>query len=292
MKLLRFVRNWNFKKKRVCIIYGNCVAGVLDMILKGEKEFADAYEIVYTRSFVHPLSGPPGVPIDKIKQCSLFLCQYGHLQYPGFLDDLPSSCRTISFPVMRWPCLWPLERRDPRSKPEKGKFFFFGRYPYGRYPYGDRLVMRLLKKGLTPDEIFKRYFSRDINSVINLDELYKKNMRDGKELDAKCDLTIYRYVEQNFTKERLFWTPNHPCPGLLIMQANQIKEKLGMKELSGSVLSRIIKNPPFATYHLPIHPQVIRHFNLLWADANLKYRHYRIGWFTFEEYLKRYIEYK
>jgi hypothetical protein len=193
---------------------------------------------------------------------------------------------------MRWQSLWPLERKDPRSKPEKGRFFFLNQYPYGRYPYGDRLVIRLLKKGLTPAEIFKRYFSRDINSLVNLDELYKKNVMDGKELDVRCDLPIYRYVERNFKKERLFWTPNHPCPALIIKQANQIIETLGMKRLPDSFVSQFNKKPPLGAYQLPIHPQVIRHFNLSWADNNLRYRHYNLGCFTFAEYLKRYIEYK
>jgi hypothetical protein len=260
---------------------------VLVQFLKKKREFLNTYEIIHIRSFIHPTEGAAKVPFDKVKNCSLFLFQRGHLQYPEFYSQLPSSCRIISFPILRFTSLWPLERRDPRSKPEPEKGFISG-----RYPYGDSLVMKLLKRGLTAEQIFEQYISTKLSDVIDIDKIHKKNIIALKELDAKCDLPLNWYVGENFTKKRLFLTPNHPAIELLILQVNLILKAIAMTGLPLLVENEIKKNPPLETIHHPIHPQVIRHFNLQWIDANAKYRHYDSGWFTFEEYLKRYIELK
>ncbi len=260
---------------------------VLVEFLKKKREFLDTYEITYIRSFIHPAEGAAEVPFDQVKNCSLFLFQRGHLQYPEFYSQLPSNCRIISFPILRFTSLWPLERRDPRSIPEPEKGFISG-----RYPYGDSLVMKLLKRGLTVEQVFEQYISTKLSDVIDIDKIHEKNLIAMKELDAKCDLPLNWYVEKNFTKQRLFLTPNHPTAELLIMQVNLILNSIGMKGLPVLVKNKIKKNPPLEIIHHPIHPQVIGHFNLQWIDINAKYRHYNFGWFGFEEYLKRYIEFK
>ncbi len=275
------------RKKLVCIIFGNCAAEVQANILRKENEFSKICEIIYIRSFIHPTKGASKVPYDKVRKCSLLLLQRGHLQFPEFYNDLPSSCRKISFPILRLDSLWPLQRMDPRNKPEPKNGF-----EMGRYPYGDLLVIKLLKKGLTPDQVLKKYMSSNINELVNLDKTHRRNLANWKELDSKCDLPLMRYVKENFNKERLFLTVNHPCPKLLVMQINLILESLGMSGLSVEVISDINKKPPLSKIHLPIHPQVIRHFNLEWADIDIKYRYYDGNWYGFEEYLKRYIEFR
>ena len=277
----------NKKKKKICILYGNCVGKALVKFLKRKREFLDTYEIIHIRSFIHPTEGAARVPFDTVKNCSLFLFQRGHLQYPEFYSRLPSNCRIISFPILRFTSLWPLERRDPRSKPEPEKG-----YISGKYPYGDLLVMKLLKRGLAVEQIFEQYISTKLSDVIDIDKIHKRNLIAMKELDAKCDLPLNWYVEKNFTKERLFLTPNHPTTELITMQVNLILNSIGMNGLSLSVENKIKKKPPLQRIHHPVHPQVIRHFNLQWIDINAKYRHYDFGWFGFEEFLKRYIELK
>jgi len=274
-------------KKKICILYGNCVGKVLILFLNKIGEFFDTYEINHIRSFIHPTEGSAKIPFDKVKNCSLFLFQRGHLQFPEFYNQLPSNCRIISFPILRFTSLWPLERRDPRSIPEPEKGFILGKYPYGDY-----LVMNLLKRGLTVEQVFERYMTTKLSDVIDIDKIHKRNIIALRELDAKCDLPLNWYVEKNFTKKRLFLTPNHPTAELLIMHVNLILKTIGMTELPGPVKDEIKKNHPLKNIHHPIHPQVIQHFNLQWIDTNAKYRHYDFGWFGFEEFLKRYIELK
>ncbi|MCK5057134.1 MAG: hypothetical protein KAT34_10800 [Candidatus Aminicenantes bacterium] len=275
------------KKKVIAVIYGNCVAQALAGILRKRIEFDRMFDITYIRSFKHPTEGCTAIPLDKIKKCSLFFFQRGHLQYPEFYEKLPKNCRIISFPILQFKRLWPFDRVDPRNKPEPEKGFLFG-----KYPRGDSLVMKLLRKGLTADQVFKKYMSTNIHELKNIDQIHEQETQGGRELDTKCDLPIYRYIEKNFIKERLFWLPLHPAPELLVMQTNHLLTSVGMNELDENVKSKICKSPPLSNLHLPIHPQVIDYFNLEWADKDTKYRYYDKGWFSFEEYLRRYIEFK
>lgn len=276
-----------FRKKFVCIVFGNCAAGVQANILRRENEFSKIYKITFIKSIIHPTKGASKVPYDKVKKCSLLLLQRGHLQFPEFYNDLPSSCRKISFPILRLDSLWPLQRMDPRNKPDPKNGF-----EMGRYPYGDLLVIKLLKKGLTPEQVLKKYMSTNINKLVDMDKIHRRNLANWKELDSKCDLPLMWYVKENFNKEKLFWTLNHPCPKLLVKQINLILEALGMSGLSRKIISKIDKKQPLSQFHLPIHPQVIRYFNLEWADIDTKYRYYDGKFYGFEEYLKRYIEFR
>lgn len=275
------------KAKKVCIIYGNCIVAIITELLKRKSEFEETFEIIYVRSFKNPSSKMVELPRDKIKKCSLFLLQRGHLQFPEFYSQLPSSCQVISFPLLSLKSLWPMNRNDPRNKPEPEKGF-----PFGRYPSGDRLVIKLLNKGLTASQIFERYSSTDIREFIDFAKIQKKELMSWKELDEKCDLPLNWYVAENFTKERLFWTPRHPTLKLMQMQTDSILKALGMSCLSQGAISMLHKNDPLGRLHLPIHPDVIRYFNLKWVDKNTKYKFYEEGWLTFEEYLKKYIEFK
>lgn len=290
--IARFTAKWSGgwsgikrKTKAVCIIYGNCIGRILMNILRKNEAFTDIFDITYVRSFNHPTEGPPEIPADTVQKCSLLLLQRGHLQYPDFLDELPAGCRTITFPILSLRVLWPLMRKDPRNKPEPEKGYHFG-----LYPNGDHLVMKLLRKGLTPDQVFERYMSTNIFDLVDIEQLRETHLQDGKELDAKCDLPLCRYVGENFSRERLFWTPTHPTHSLVIKQVNQILEALHMNALPDEVVTEINKHPPGENFHLPVHPQLIEYFDIKWADKNTKYRHFDKGWFSFEEYLKRYIE--
>lgn len=276
-----------YKKKKSCIVYGNCVAEVLALYLAQHRQFGETYQIQYIRNFVHPTAGAAEIKSEELSQCALFLYQLGHLQYPEFIGVLPADCHKLSFPVMVFHSLWPLYRVDPRniSEPENG-------FVFGRFPYGDYLVMKLLRESLTPQQVYEHYMTTDIHQLKNLDELREADIQSGRELDAKCNLPIFPYIEAHFTTERLFWTPNHPAPKLLFIQLNLIYQALGMAELTHDTLDRMIKSPALSNLHHPINPQVIDHFNLQWVDKNSTYRYFDVGWFTFEEYLKKYIEFK
>jgi len=219
-----------------------------------------------------------------INKCDIFIMQRGHMQFPSFIDDLPSDCRIISFPVIWFNTLWPFYRVDARNKNTKDAEF-----PFGKYPYGDKEVISLLKKGLTTEEVFRKYMDLNVLDKIDLNNFHADNLSMGKELENKCDLKIYDYIGKNFLNKRLFYTFNHPAPELLLVQLEQILGKITGEKISNSQKQKIFKMNPLGNMELPIHPQIIEHFNLEWISTDYKYKYGQKTFITFEKYCWNYI---
>jgi len=267
------------------IVFGNCVASNLFNIVKEISEISDNYEVVYASSFIHPQNGKIEISDQIIEQASILLLQQGHLQFPEFYDKLPDQCKVIKFPLLLFPALWPFDMRDPRNKlePENG-------CPFGRYPNGNKIVISLLRRGMDKNEIIEKFFSIDILNKINMKKTFEKTYEHGNELDIKSDVKTYKYIFENFKKQRLFWKPNHPTEELLIFQADQILNVLNLK-VPPTIKKKILERRPLSRLHLPIHPQIIDYFELEWIEKDSKYRHFDLGEFTYEEYYKKYIKF-
>ena len=276
----------NRKEKETCIVFGNCVAQVIAWLLGQNHHFIEKYEIIYHRSFIHPQAGKASTPLEKIRRCPLLLVQKGHMQSPEFIEDISPTCTVVSFPVLSLNTLWPFYRMDPRNKPEPEAGFDFG-----RYPYGDFQVMKLLRKELPPEEVLKQYMDINIEEKVDLSAFHQEEIAKGKALDAQCDITLYDYIEEYFKKKRLFFTPNHTTPDLLMYTTAKILHHLRCREMHLSVHKKIKKALPLGKYHHPIHPQIIRYFDLKWITPECKYRYYDGSYRTFEEYIKKYIEF-
>jgi hypothetical protein len=272
------------KEKEICIVFGNCAAKVIAWLLSENDHFTENHEIIYHRSFTHPGAGKASTPLEKIKRCSILLVQKGHMQSPGFMADIFPTCTVVSFPVLNLHTLWPFYRMDPRNKPEPG-------FEFGRYPYGDLQVMKLLKEKLPPEEVFKQYMEINIKEKVDLSAIYQEEITKGKILDAQCDIPLYDYVEENFKKKRLFFTPNHPTPDLSMYAVGKILDRLRFRKMHLSVHEKIMNVLPLGKYHHPIHPQIIRYFDLKWITPGCKYRYYDGSYWTFEAYIKKYIEF-
>ena len=211
--------------------------------------------------------------------------QKGHLQFPTFINDIPSKCQILSFPVILLGSLWPFCRPDSRNKPEPDRGF-----PYGKYPYGDKKVTALLEKGLTCQEVFDEYMKLNIADHIDLDKLHYRCLLAGTELEKKCDLKIYDYIEENFVNKRFLYTIDHPTPDLIFYQLEQILKKVTGEVIPKSEKTRIRKDAQLNYLQVPIHPQVIEHFKLEWIGPDYKYKYFN-NFLSFEDYYWNYIHF-
>lgn len=199
---------------------------------------------------------------------------------------MPETCDIISFPVVRLYSLWPLYRVDPRNKPE-GK----PEFPFGKYPYGDKKVINMMKKGLSYSEVFDKYMQLNIKDLVDLDKFHSESLLNGKELEKKCDLKIFDFIEENFSKKRLLFTVNHPTPDLILYQVEQILLSVTGATIPESEKIRVRRNPPLDFMQVPVHPQIIDHFELEWISKDYKYKYGQKDFVTFEEYYWNYINF-
>lgn len=276
-----------FTKREICIVYGDFVAREVARIINLSPGFSHRYKTCFIKSVPRPYRSHKKYPVEKITKCNLFIFQRGFLQFPGFYDQLPADCKKLSFPVVQLKSIWPLEQKDPRCKPVPSWYRIFD-----PSPFGDRFVMELMKKGLKYADIIETVKHVDLAELLDLDEFHYKNMAAGRDLDSRCDLFINRYIEENFQTTQLFWTPRHANGRLLLYIAGRILRALALPSLTGVQGLRVRQVSPLSSFHLPIYPQVIRHFRLEWVDKYTTYLCRHAGRLSFEQYLKRYVEFK
>jgi Tfp pilus assembly protein PilF len=199
-------------------------------------------------------------------------------------DGICPGAKRYEFPTVRGDFLWPFGRQPhPRNMP-KGDFG-------GAYPaeLGDAFLNQMLAKGVEPEEAVARYLSLDIARQTNLDRLYELNMIQQRQRDAQTDFKIADLIEEYFRDEALFRTTDHPNARIFCALFRQLCEGMGVSPSRiGDALEQI-KVTPFNVSELPIHPGVIRHFGLKFANEDTRYRHQGQGRYTFAEYVLRYM---
>lgn len=270
--------------KPTLVIYANCQGGWLVEKLGNIPWIKDKYTLVYIPSFDAPSYRDRKLDSDVYKNCGLLLHQVAsYIPDLPFEEQLPATCRRFKFPVLWMKLLWPLNAKDPRNQPAPD-------FPFGMYPYGDRLVIELLNKGLSSQQIYQEYMDTDLKKMIELDRWYEICMDDLRAVDDSADMQLVDEIEQSLTDKRLFVTIDHSTDYLM----NRIIQRVLEFEFGSSALTIHLPSPTgegMGEIEIPIHPTLIDHFHLKWASKDMKY-HYEGQDFTFDEYLRHYIAFE
>ena len=144
------------------------------------------------------------------------------------------------------------------------------------------------KKGIDPAEILSYCMSVDYAEMIDLQALLNTSMNIQIQKEADTDVKMLDFVQNNFTNRRVFQTMNHVGNETLLHMVNQILARLGLAKLPRTLLDRIDE---LVRPQSPIHPSVIRHFDLRYVDADTRYLVDRYRYLTYEEYLWNYIKF-
>jgi tetratricopeptide (TPR) repeat protein len=196
------------------------------------------------------------------------------------LDGLPDGTTCVYFPLVSTDFLWP-----------------FGNQPHPRNGYhgpfpshlGDAFLNGLLQQEVTPEEAVHRYLAFDLSRHLNLNELYEVNLRKQRARDRDTGYELAGLIERHFREEPLFQNPAHP--NLLVLRAliQQLGERLDIPSAHlHQSLERLTS--PFPVSELPIHPEVVSHFQLRYPDARAaRYHLSDTSNFTFVEYALSYM---
>ncbi len=272
-------------EKRKILVYGNCQGGWLAGALSQKPEITSQFDITYLSDF-HG-GPPPDHPIhrpDFLATLSVVIWQTASAcQPPKFLAGLPATCRQIRYPTLWLKLLWPTYAVDPRNQPEK-------EFPWGRYPYGDRLVMKLLEQNVPLADLAKRYVDTDLNSIVNLDRFSKMSLAELRFNDQQSDVAITPFIEANFRQRKLFGTVNHPTYLVLNQIYHGVESLLLERPIPVNPAMPASATALLGAQETPLHPQIIRHFNLEWAQPGMKWL-YHSQFLTLEEYLPAYASF-
>ena len=237
------------------VVAGNCQARFVAKMLEANPAVNERYKVVYFRNF---RSGDQGVLDEKtLRNCAVLLEQVAH-QAPEMPHKamLPKWTQVVRFPVLWFNSLWPTFVRDPRNPPKEvgGP---------GLWPYGDRIIVKALDSGRTPEQAVNAWFATDVAASLDLDRFHEINAAKMLDLDARSELKMARYVLDSFRREKLFVTHNHPSFRMLEVLRDKVFDALGLPASDAEV-----EEASGGMYHThnPIHPTVARHFGLEWFD--------------------------
>jgi hypothetical protein len=273
-------------------MYGNCQAGVFADLFKGFQTPTIQWDMHYVMNFVHPSQPQPRITDEDLARCMLVIEQLDTAHpLPDWLRErLPKDVTTIRFAPLDFNIYWPFNFDDPRNVSQPPD------YPFGRFPYGDRIVVELLREGLSGQALWQAYQER---SVARLPDTHRLRDIEAQRLvarDAVADIMVADLVLANYQKVPLFWTINHPTGWLLgrvlgrLMGA--VREPLGLPEDPEPRAIQLFSSwEPFGHQHQPIHPELARRLGLTWWSPDRKYRYFDGSHLTFEEFMLRYINF-
>lgn len=271
-------------EKPTLIVSGNCQARFLARVLEANPEVADRYRVIYFRAFRK--GDTDTIAREDLESCAVLFEQIAH-QAPELpnKDQLPADCQVFRFPILFLNSLWPQAIDDPRNEASKSKA-----HPAGLWPYGDRFVLKLMDQGLTPDALIEPYLRWNLPEKIDLERFHHINWAKAKELDRRAEIRLGRYVNENFRKERLFVTRNHPSLEMLTVVRDKAFEALN---LSGPYNDADIEPAAGGMYNsfVPVHPSVARFFELEWWSPDALYRTHGDD-LPIREYIRRYAAFE
>lgn len=273
------------KDRPTLIVYGNCQAEAVGVILSGNSTISRLYDVRYVASFGAQRGR---IDEDSVARCSIFLEQHDREPFE-LREKLPRSCTIIRFPSVDCNVLWPFNAANPYDAPEE-------RFPFGRYPYGDRVIISQIDAGQGADEILDYYLNAWDDYKVDLDRLLKIEIARFAARDTKCDVTMGTYLYERFVNQRPLWTANHPTLPFLnellrrILSAavTRADKRLASVDIERTIKANFVLSPggPLGAVSVPIHPKVAEHFRLTWYDPDERYALFDGSRYRYKDYFK------
>jgi hypothetical protein len=197
---------------------------------------------------------------------------------------LPSNVELIRVPNLYCDFLWPFAgSAHPRNR---GAFVL----PGGPYPseHGDRFLDRMVAEGVDEDEAVRRYLAIDMVAEGELDSRLTDRLAIMEGLDRSAGFDLAGFVADHFREQALFTTRQRLTLPMLRPLAAQLFGKMGVAGFDLAALRRL----PFPAGAQPLHPGVIGHFGLAYAQPGQAYPLNEEGFFTFEAFCRRYMRFE
>ncbi len=247
------------KYKRIAMVYGNCQSLYVSMLLQKSKNISNDY-VLCRMPWIQNIVDEKEDGFDEryMSKVDLFIYQiagrdniFGEkLSTDEILPLLKMSAIKISIPFTYFEGYFPQYIRNMRNDSiRRGE---------GHVPYGDIKIQGFLEAGKTISDTARELKSLELFSEEEVIEKYKKTGKNLKVREEKCDIKILDFIEQNYQKNYLFYTPSHPTNFLLVEVVNRILRCLRYEEK----ITDYSDVPENDKYEMYIYPSVKKHLRL------------------------------
>lgn len=286
--------------RKVAVIYGNCQTLKLREILLLNPSFADKYFFVTIPAICDYNAGKKARELwntllshdefwkqidlflyQKVNETNRFCCE---LATDHIVKKLSSDCQVVSIINIFFDGYFVQRIKNNYNIMQEI-------HQSGLFPSGDIFVNELLEKGFSEEDILEQI--RDENFIASeiIEQASDESLSELKEREEDADIKISDYIELNYRKKQLFYSPNHPINTVLIEYARRIIRYLGLKddEIREDIV--YMKAGSLKGQDIPVYPSVIKTLGLKEYD-----RLYYINLYLepellveFEEYIKKYL---
>ncbi len=261
-------------------VFGNCQAECLTKFLNKALR-NDPSEIRWFASY-EPRTEEQ---IAYLKQADLILEQISTPDFFTLDSEIKGDKPVLKFPYVGGTFLWPFEQAHPKNYP-------LPYLPRGPFPndVGNIFLNRIIQESASPEEALDRWFNTDIKEHINLDRIFHMTKTLMKKIGSNSDFCLWEEVEKTFCNQRLFWTSQHASRILLEKIIFGVLDILKIP-LSKEEITNALQEDRYDIHclHHPLHPQIIEHFGLKWCDSTTKYKYYDEDFYTYQEFIKKYV---
>lgn len=187
--------------KKKIVIFGNCQAGKLKELLSAllpASEFDISNFSNNTRT--GNLKSNQEI-LSAIGDCEILIYQplsnlHGELSEKNLKKTIKINCVPISFSYVFNNGAYSLCHAPLNNK-----------HSYG-FIFGEEVIIDLLKSGKSKEEIIQDYREGEIN--FNLIKRFNKCLIEMKKRELSTNIKLAEFIEDNYQKEKLFITHNHP----------------------------------------------------------------------------------
>jgi hypothetical protein len=270
-------------------VYGNCQARVLASVLNSSKIFKSQFEYLDVKA-VHKMT-PKDLECtinEVLPQLDLLIFQPVSEKYQNnerystnyLLQKLKSDAMSISFPSCYFSGYNPELKRTKLIKEGVNK---------DEFNYHDKnLIKYFLSEKIADSEyiIFgDDFYSKEFSCQAveeSIKELEKRELSIfGSE--RQIDIKVSQFIRDNYQKERLFYTFNHPSKALFIYLGKAILRFLGIEDRIA------LYKDPFAHTIYPIYKSHYQNLKLQFDNTTV----YKIEnqEYQYTDFIQKYIDY-
>lgn len=267
------------------VVFGNCHAEMIAMLLKSLPEITSKFDIIrhgIELAKMDLAQSDTASLVEQAKGACIYMTQSisDWKVYP-FREYISPKSQIINFPFVYLTPLWPFEYQfglddvAMAHRSENKDLFLF-------HDAGLALLRESIK-----DHECRYHAYRNLDSIKpNLKRTFELESHRLKQADRDLETTVGQKMLDSFRDRRLFHTITHPANQVFVWLIEDLLKKIGL----GSVKIDEGAVELMGGYQVPLHPWVIQELGIEWADENTIYRCLD-QYHTFESYVRKYIDY-
>ena len=195
--------------------------------------------------------------------------------------------QVIEFPLISGAFLWP-HAGSIHVLNQSMQYFAPG--PFGQ-DFGNTFLNREILRGSDPSIATDAYLDLDIAQQIDLDRLYELHRIALQKKDARSGFTCADFIDTWYRKECLFQSQTVLSRRLNLYLASVVFSRLGIEKNIIEVVHLNTWTILGPHTEVPIHPSIIKHFDLEYVTSESRYLYYTGENLTFRRYVEKYLQY-